>query len=149
MSIRQFQRLKVRWAAEGPREALHTICTAYDLPVALYGDGRMLRALGIGYIAARSPQAKGRIEGQVAPSKTRWGGRRPPAPSPDTLELAGAEGLLDEHLGVELLRHAAVVLQHGEGVHLGELHDAHVLVGLLHARTPEADVLHGGDDSGK
>jgi hypothetical protein len=68
---------------------LHTICTTYGLPVALYGDrlnvfvrndphwtleeelrgrqdpthfGRMLQALGIGYIAAHSPQAKGRIE---------------------------------------------------------------------------------------
>src|SRR5512132_1883661 len=68
---------------------LHTICTTYGLPLALYGDrlgvfvrndahwtlaeelrgtqdpthfGRILQALGIGYIAARSPQAKGRIE---------------------------------------------------------------------------------------
>ena len=67
----------------------HTICTTYGLPLALYGDrlgvfvrndahwtlaeelrgtqdpthfGRIRQALGIGYIAARSPQAKGRIE---------------------------------------------------------------------------------------
>lgn len=68
---------------------LHMICTTYGLPLALYGDrfgvfvrndpywtleeelrgtqdpthfGRILQALGIGYIAAHSPQAKGRIE---------------------------------------------------------------------------------------
>jgi hypothetical protein len=68
---------------------LHTICTTYGLPLALYGDrfgvfvrndphwtlaeelrgtqdpthfGRILQELGIGYIAAHSPQAKGRIE---------------------------------------------------------------------------------------
>jgi transposase len=68
---------------------LHELGTAYGLPLALYGDrlnvfvrndrhwtleeqlrgerepthfGAMLRALGIGYIAAGSPQAKGRIE---------------------------------------------------------------------------------------
>jgi transposase len=68
---------------------LQTIARTYGLPVALYGDrlnvflrndkhwtlaeqlrgtqdpthfGRMLEALGIGFIAARSPQAKGRVE---------------------------------------------------------------------------------------
>ena len=68
---------------------LHTLCTTDGLPVALYGDrfgvfvrndphwtleeelrgtqdpthfGRILQELGIGYIAAHSPQAKGRIE---------------------------------------------------------------------------------------
>jgi transposase len=68
---------------------LHTLCTTYGLPLALYGDrfgvfvrndphwtleeelrgtqdpthfGRILQELGIGYIAAHSPQAKGRIE---------------------------------------------------------------------------------------
>lgn len=68
---------------------LHQVGTSYGLPVTLYGDrlnvfvrndrhwtleeqlqgaqdpthfGQMLRALGIGFIAARSPQAKGRIE---------------------------------------------------------------------------------------
>lgn len=68
---------------------LHMICTTYGLPLALYGDrlgvfvrndahwsleeelrgmqdpthfGRILQDLGIGYIAAHSPQAKGRIE---------------------------------------------------------------------------------------
>jgi transposase len=68
---------------------LHQLGTAYGLPLALYGDrlnvfvrndhhwsveeqlqgaqhpthfGQMLRALGIGFIAAGSPQAKGRIE---------------------------------------------------------------------------------------
>jgi hypothetical protein len=68
---------------------LHQLGTAYGLPVALYGDrlnvfvrndqhwtvqeelrgaqdpthfGEMLRGLGIGFIAAGSPQAKGRIE---------------------------------------------------------------------------------------
>ena len=68
---------------------LRTLCTTYGLPVALYGDqlgvfvrndvhwsleeelrgtqdpthfGRILQELGIGYIAAHSPQAKGRIE---------------------------------------------------------------------------------------
>ena len=68
---------------------LHQVGTAYGLPLALYGDrlnvfvrndrhwsleeqlqgerapthfGQMLRALGIGFIAAGSPQAKGRIE---------------------------------------------------------------------------------------
>ena len=68
---------------------LHMICTTYGLPLALYGDrfgvfvrndphwsleeelrgtqdpthfGRILQELGIGYIAAHSPQAKGRIE---------------------------------------------------------------------------------------
>jgi transposase len=68
---------------------LHMICSTYGLPLALYGDhfgvfvrndphwtleeelrgtqdpthfGRILQALGIGYIAAHSPQAKGRIE---------------------------------------------------------------------------------------
>jgi transposase len=68
---------------------LHQLGTHYGLPVTLYGDrlnvfvrndahwtleeqlqgaqhpthfGRMLRALGIGFIAAGSPQAKGRIE---------------------------------------------------------------------------------------
>ena len=68
---------------------LHTLGTTYGLPLALYGDrpgvfvrndahwtlaeelrgtqdpthfGRIRQALGIGYIAARSPQAKGRIE---------------------------------------------------------------------------------------
>jgi hypothetical protein len=68
---------------------LHQLGTEYGLPVALYGDrlnvfvrndrhwsleeqlrgerdpthfGQMLRELGIGYIAAGSPQAKGRIE---------------------------------------------------------------------------------------
>jgi hypothetical protein len=73
----------------GYATGLHTICTSYGLPVALYGDrlnvfvrndphwtleeelrgtrdpthfGRILQELGIGYIAARSPQAKGRIE---------------------------------------------------------------------------------------
>ena len=66
-----------------------TLCTTYGLPLALYGDrlgvfvrndphwtleeqlrgtqdpthfGRILQELGIGYIAAHSPQAKGRIE---------------------------------------------------------------------------------------
>src|SRR6266852_3081346 len=68
---------------------LHTLGTTYGLPLALYGDrpgvfvrndahwtlaeelrgtqdpthfGRMLQALGIGFIRAHSPQAKGRIE---------------------------------------------------------------------------------------
>jgi hypothetical protein len=68
---------------------LHMICSTYGLPLALYGDrfgvfvrndphwtleeelrgtqdpthfGRILQELGIGYIAAHSPQAKGRIE---------------------------------------------------------------------------------------
>ena len=68
---------------------LRTLCTTYGLPLALYGDqlgvfvrndahwtleeelrgtqdpthfGRILQELGIGYIAAHSPQAKGRIE---------------------------------------------------------------------------------------
>jgi transposase len=68
---------------------LHMICTTYGLPLALYGDhlgvfvrndphwtleealrgtqdpthfGRILQELGIGYITAHSPQAKGRIE---------------------------------------------------------------------------------------
>jgi len=68
---------------------LHTLCTTDGLPLALYGDrfgvfvrndphwtleeelrgtqdpthfGRILQELGIGYIAAHSPQAKGRIE---------------------------------------------------------------------------------------
>ena len=68
---------------------LHQLGTQYGLPLALYGDrltilvrndshwsldeqlrgvqdpthfGRMLQALGIGYVAAGSPQAKGRIE---------------------------------------------------------------------------------------
>ncbi len=68
---------------------LHTLCTTYGLPLALYGDrlgvfvrndahwsleeelrgtqdpthfGRILQELGIGYIPAHSPQAKGRIE---------------------------------------------------------------------------------------
>lgn len=68
---------------------LNMICTTYGLPLALYGDrlgvfvrndphwtleeelrgtqdpthfGRILQELGIGYIAAHSPQAKGRIE---------------------------------------------------------------------------------------
>jgi hypothetical protein len=68
---------------------LHLLCTTYGLPLALYGDrlgvfvrndphwtleeelrgtqdpthfGRILQELGIGYIAAHSPQAKGRIE---------------------------------------------------------------------------------------
>ena len=68
---------------------LHTLCTTAGLPLALYGDrfgvfvrndphwtleeelrgtqdpthfGRILQELGIGYIAAHSPQAKGRIE---------------------------------------------------------------------------------------
>jgi transposase len=68
---------------------LHTLCTTYGLPLALYGDrfgvfvrndphwtleeelrgtqdpthfGRILQELGIGFIAAHSPQAKGRIE---------------------------------------------------------------------------------------
>ena len=68
---------------------LRMICTTYGLPLALYGDqlgvfvrndahwtleeelrgtqdpthfGRILQELGIGYIAAHSPQAKGRIE---------------------------------------------------------------------------------------
>src|SRR5207244_8593433 len=68
---------------------LHQLGTGYGLPLALYGDrlnvfvrndrhwtleeelqgaqhpthfGQMLRALGIGFIAAGSPQAKGRIE---------------------------------------------------------------------------------------
>src|SRR3990172_835308 len=57
-----------------PSEDLHgyvTIldrtCRTYGLPVELYGDrlnvfGRMLKALGIGFIRAHSPQAKGRIE---------------------------------------------------------------------------------------
>ena len=68
---------------------LRMLCTTYGLPLALYGDqlgvfvrndahwtleeelrgtqdpthfGRILQELGIGYIAAHSPQAKGRIE---------------------------------------------------------------------------------------
>jgi hypothetical protein len=68
---------------------LRLLCTTYGLPLALYGDrlgvfvrndahwtleeelrgtqdpthfGRILQELGIGYIAAHSPQAKGRIE---------------------------------------------------------------------------------------
>lgn len=68
---------------------LHAVCTTYGLPVALYGDGisilvrsdahwtvreqlagaqdpthlgRVLKSLGIGYIRAHSPQAKGRVE---------------------------------------------------------------------------------------
>ena len=68
---------------------LRILCTTYGLPLALYGDqlgvfvrndahwtleeelrgtqdpthfGRILQELGIGYIAAHSPQAKGRIE---------------------------------------------------------------------------------------
>ena len=68
---------------------LHQVCTRYGLPVALYGDGttilvrsddhwtlreqlageqdpthvgRMLKTLGIGYVRAYSPQAKGRVE---------------------------------------------------------------------------------------
>lgn len=68
---------------------LQQLCTSYGLPLALYGDrlgvfvrndphwtieeelrgtqdpthfGRILQELGIGYIAAHSPQAKGRIE---------------------------------------------------------------------------------------
>lgn len=68
---------------------LRMLCTSYGLPLALYGDrlgvfvrndrhwtleeelrgtqdpthfGRILQELGIGYIAAHSPQAKGRIE---------------------------------------------------------------------------------------
>jgi hypothetical protein len=68
---------------------LHQICTTAGVPVALYGDGinilvrndrhwsldehlagrqhpthlgRVLQDLGIGYVQARSPQAKGRIE---------------------------------------------------------------------------------------
>ncbi len=68
---------------------LHTLCTTYGLPLALYGDrlgvfvrndphwtleeelrgtqdpthfGRILQELGIGFVAAHSPQAKGRIE---------------------------------------------------------------------------------------
>ncbi len=68
---------------------LHALCTTRGLPLALYGDrlgvfvrndphwtleeelrgtqdpthfGRILQELGIGYIAAHSPQAKGRIE---------------------------------------------------------------------------------------
>jgi transposase len=68
---------------------LRTLCMTYGLPLALYGDrlgvfvrndahwtleeelrgtqdpthfGRILQELGIGYIAAHSPQAKGRIE---------------------------------------------------------------------------------------
>jgi hypothetical protein len=68
---------------------LRRLCTTYGLPLALYGDrlgvfvrndahwtleeelrgtqdpthfGRILQELGIGYIAAHSPQAKGRIE---------------------------------------------------------------------------------------
>jgi len=68
---------------------LAALCTTYGLPLSLYGDrlgvfvrndphwtlaeelrgtqdpthfGRILQELGIGYIAARSPQAKGRIE---------------------------------------------------------------------------------------
>jgi len=73
----------------GYTTVLHAVCTAYGVPVAFYGDrlnvflrndrhwtlaeqlrgvqdpthfGRMLEALGIGFIAAHSPQAKGRIE---------------------------------------------------------------------------------------
>lgn len=73
----------------GYTAVLQQICTTYGLPLALYGDGinilvrndahwtldeqldgvqapthfgRMLQELAIGYIHARSPQAKGRIE---------------------------------------------------------------------------------------
>jgi hypothetical protein len=68
---------------------LHEVCTSYGLPVLLYGDGinilvrndahwtlheqlageqgptrlgAVLKALGIGYVRASSPQAKGRVE---------------------------------------------------------------------------------------
>jgi len=68
---------------------LHAVCTSYGLPVMLYGDGinilvrndahwtlheqlagaqgptrlgAVLKALGIGYVRASSPQAKGRVE---------------------------------------------------------------------------------------
>ena len=74
---------------QGYTTLLHQVARQYGLPLALYGDrlnvfvrndrhwtleeelhgaqqpthfGRMLHALGIGYIAAGSPQAKGRIE---------------------------------------------------------------------------------------
>jgi transposase len=73
----------------GYAAVLETVCTTWGLPVACYGDGtnilvrndphwtleeelhgaqdpphlgRVLQDLGIGYIRARSPQAKGRIE---------------------------------------------------------------------------------------
>src|SRR6266849_9907007 len=51
--------------------------------------------------------------------------------------------------GVEVQRHAGIVLQEGLGVHVGELEHAHVRVGLLHPGTPEADVLDSGDDAGE
>jgi hypothetical protein len=68
---------------------LHQVCTTYGVPVALYGDGtnilvrtdqhwslqeeltgqqapthlgRVLTSLGVGYVRAHSPQAKGRVE---------------------------------------------------------------------------------------
>ena len=78
---------------------LHQVCTTAGLPVALYGDGInilvrndrhwslgeqlagrqspthvgcMLQDLGIGYIQARSPQAKGRIERLWAHCRIAW-----------------------------------------------------------------------------
>src|SRR5262245_8701742 len=51
--------------------------------------------------------------------------------------------------GVEVERHAVVVLEHGLGVHVGEVQHAHVGVGLLHPRSPEPDVPDRGDDTGE
>jgi len=78
---------------------LHEVCTSYGLPVTLYGDGinilvrndahwtlpeqlageqgptrlgAVLKALGIGYVRASSPQAKGRVERLWATLQDRW-----------------------------------------------------------------------------
>ena len=60
---------------------------------------------------------------------------------------SAAIDLFDEHLAVEILGHLAVIGELLGDVDLGVVHHAHLGERLLHARAPQADVLHRRHDA--